>query len=435
MLIGAVAPLLLLTLLLIFVSCALSSKSRHNKVTEPAENAIVVENRLQGTRKWWSPQGPKGPAMLGFATNFSYYPRETVEFKISTVMTLKVLKVQIYRLGYYSGDGGRFVGEVKTLQSLIITQEPCNFEHQSRMTDCANWKVTVRWKIPGNATTGVYVALPVSPQYGIGNGHTYELLGSYIPFVVLQSPKARKSDLLFKTADTTYVAYNQYGGWNLYRGNGSFAFSSRATKASYNRPWANRLPAPRGAFSNFIFGAEYSMIYWLEKHGYDVSYVGCAALELMDRENLLVPSNFKALLSVGHDEYWTQAIKSAHYRARENGVHLAFFSGNEGYWRVLWDNGVVKSADSGSSSTTGFKKHSGHSHGHHSYHNNINESVVRADRSGGLYRVLHCAKESIDNIPAVLPRESVDRTMLRGRAERDGDGWTGTFIDPRHRKK
>jgi len=80
--------------------------------------------------------------------------------------------------------------------------------------------------------TGVYIALPVHTQYD--NNNTTKLHGSYIPFIVRdfdnrngsssnhnkKSNRPIVSDILFKTADLTWVAYNLYGNYSLYRGNG-----------------------------------------------------------------------------------------------------------------------------------------------------------------------------------------------------------------------
>jgi hypothetical protein len=46
--------------------------------------------------------------------------------------------------------------------------------------------------------------------------------------------------------------------------------------------------------------------------------------------------NHKVFLSVGHDEYWSQGRRDAVTAARDAGVHLAFFSGNEIYWKIRW---------------------------------------------------------------------------------------------------
>ncbi len=51
----------------------------------------------------------------------------------------------------------------------------------------------------------------------------------------------------------------------------------------------------------------------------------------------ITPSNHKILLSVGHDEYWSAAERTKWENARDAGVHLAFFSGNEVYWKTRWE--------------------------------------------------------------------------------------------------
>ena len=42
-------------------------------------------------------------------------------------------------------------------------------------------------------------------------------------------------------------------------------------------------------------------------------------------------------LSVGHDEYWSAPQRSNVEAARNVGVHLAFFSGNEVFWKTRWE--------------------------------------------------------------------------------------------------
>ena len=92
----------------------------------------------------------------------------------------------------------------------------------------------------------------------------------------------------------------------------------------------------RGQWDNFLFGAEYALLFFLERLGYGVSYASCAgtgrvciclyqchlALTIgvasllflvccADVENLwragqLTRGRHRALLSIGHDEYYTQ---------------------------------------------------------------------------------------------------------------------------------
>jgi hypothetical protein len=73
--------------------------------------------------------------------------------------------------------------------------------------DCGNWAVSASWTIPANATSGIYFAKVIR----------LDTLGaSHIVFVVRND--ASKSDVLFKTSDMTWEAYNDYGGANLYTG-------------------------------------------------------------------------------------------------------------------------------------------------------------------------------------------------------------------------
>ena len=45
-------------------------------------------------------------------------------------------------------------------------------------------------------------------------------------------------------------------------------------------------------------------------------------------------------LSVGHDEYWSGQQRANVEAARDAGVHLAFFSGNEVFWKTRWENSI-----------------------------------------------------------------------------------------------
>src|SRR5690606_14165147 len=60
------------------------------------------------------------------------------------------------------------------------------------------------------------------------------------------------------------------------------------------------------------------------------------------RGNLL--RQHKLFLSVGHDEYWSAPQRSNVESARAAGVHLAFFSGNEVFWKIRWENSIDGSA-------------------------------------------------------------------------------------------
>ena len=77
------------------------------------------------------------------------------------------------------------------------------------------------------------------------------------------------SDLLFQTSDTTWQAYNRYGGNSLYAGGPATSAGPRLQgelQPAVRHPRARRRP-------DFVFNAEYPMVRWLEANGYDVSYI------------------------------------------------------------------------------------------------------------------------------------------------------------------
>ena len=76
------------------------------------------------------------------------------------------------------------------------------------------------------------------------------------------------------------------------------------------------------------------MIRFLERNGYDASYTSQA--DVAANAGLLL--NHKVILSSGHDEYWSGQERTNVEAARDAGVSLAFFSGNEVYWKTRWQS-------------------------------------------------------------------------------------------------
>ena len=281
-------------------------------------NAIEAENCLPGTpQTTWDVSGAGDSTIQGFTTDISVNVGQTVSFKISTNATN--YKLDIYRLGYYGGAGARLVTTITPSAHLPQTQPACITDSATALMDCGNWAVSATWAVPSTAVSGIYFADVVRTDTG-GDSH--------IPFVVRKD--ASTSPILFKTSDTTWQAYNDYGGANLYTGgpgpqNGAY-------KVSYNRPYHTRVYE----FYSWIFNAEYPMIRFLEANGYDVTYF--SSLDA-DRSGSLILQH-KVLLSVGHDEYWSGNERANVEAAREAGVNLGFFSGNEVFWKVRWEPSI-----------------------------------------------------------------------------------------------
>lgn len=280
-------------------------------------NPIVCENQNPGTTAWGI-SGAGDLSIQGFATDISVNVGQTISFKIST--PANKFHVDIYRLGYYQGNGGRFITTIQPSVPTPQTQPACLTDSNTNLTDCGNWAVSASWQVPSTAVSGLYLAIPTRNDTGGA---------SHIPFVVRND--ASHSDILVQTSDETWEAYNPYGGHSLY-GDTGFNINNRAFKVSYNRPfWTRSLEA-----ATWLFNAEYPMIKWLESNGYDVTYF--THVDAVRNASLI--TNHKIYLSVGHDEYWSGPARTNVQAALAAGVNLGFFSGNEMFWKTRWENSI-----------------------------------------------------------------------------------------------
>jgi Bacterial Ig domain len=276
-------------------------------------NEIVAENCRPGDpASEWEVNGSGDPSIQGFATDISVDQGQALQFKVDT--TASAYRADIYRMGWYGGDGARLVA---TVSSSAQSQPECLSDGANGLIDCGNWSASASWNVPGTAVSGIYFARLVREDGTAGASH--------VPFIVRDDDG--RSDFLFQTSDTTWQAYNRYGGNSLYTGSPA----GRAYKVSYNRPFTTR----EYAAEDWVFNAEYPMVRWLERNGYDVSYFTDVDSDRLGAEL----REHRAFLSVGHDEYWSGAQRANVEAARDAGVNLAFFSGNEVFWKTRWENG------------------------------------------------------------------------------------------------
>jgi len=295
-------------------------------------NPITLENTMTGSPSTvWDISGYGDPSIQGFATPFSINTGGTVSFKVDIPKDVQY-SIRVYRLGYYGGNGARLIADLGNFTG--VTQPAPLYEESTGMTSCANWYVSATWTAYDNvramnAVSGVYIArLTRNDTQG----------ASHIVFIVRDD--AASSDILFKTADGTWQAYNAYGGNNFYSAEHSIPGFTHAVKASYDRPFYTRGASGWGmGAGNWLFNAEYPMIRWLERNGYNVTYT--THVDMGNNVMSILPSKHKMLMSVGHDEYWSATARANFETARANGVHLGFFSGNEVYWKTRWEDDPV----------------------------------------------------------------------------------------------
>ncbi|WP_312182150.1 DUF4082 domain-containing protein [Arthrobacter sp.] len=283
-----------------------------------AENPIACENAKPGADpEEWDIEKAGDPTLQGFATEISVNTGESLDFKVKT--DALAYSIDIYRTGWYQGLGARHIASVAPEATLPQRQPECLSDVTTELVDCGTWHRSAGWTVPADAVSGVYVALLRRPDTGGA---------SHIIFIVRSDTST--ADVVFQTSDPTWQAYNTYGGSDFYQG----AANGRAYKVSYNRPIATR---GDNDGRDFYFSAEFPMVRFLEKNGYDVTYQ--AGVDTDRRGEAL--KNHQVFLSVGHDEYWSGAQRANVEAARDAGVNLQFLSGNEMYWRTRYEPSPV----------------------------------------------------------------------------------------------
>jgi hypothetical protein len=278
-------------------------------------NPVQVENARPGSTGWQISNPTTSPGQIeGYASAPSINRGGQITFYVNT--TDPTYTLQVFRLGYYQGLGGR--AETQPIQLTGSSQTVPAPDPVTGIVDC-NWTpaYTLTANNPNDPTdwvSGYYVALLTGNTSG---------LQRYIPFVVRDD--SRKSALLFQSSFNTSEAYNAWGGKSLYTYNSTQGIA--AVKVSLNRPFDDGMGT--GTFLSY----EFDMLSYLEQQGYDVSYAA-------DLDIHLNPSNLfqhKALLDVGHGEYWSWEMRQNVTAALNAGVNLGFFGANMMYWQIRYE--------------------------------------------------------------------------------------------------
>ncbi len=113
--------------------------------------------------------------------------------------------------------------------------------------------------------------------------------------------------------------------------------TTQGVEVSYDRPYATQT----GAGQFFI--REVAMVRFLERHSYPVSYT---TIESIDADPGQV-ARARALMDVGHSEYWSARDERAFARARDEGTSLIFISSDTMAWRVRFARATAASSQAG----------------------------------------------------------------------------------------
>ena len=219
----------------------------------------------------------------------------------------KPVTIQVFRIGYYNGRHARLiekaiVADVPKYSAPRVTRGP-----ESTVT--TDWPVIWSLKVSDATPPGEYLIR-------LDDGGPDP---NFVPLTIFDGQS--KSEITFISSVLTWQAYNQWGGYSLYKGPDSRR-ASRSTVASFNRPYD-------GDGSGQFRYMEYPIIKIAERLGLDMNYI--TDMEL-DRG---IPSlhSTMSILYGGHGEYWTSNMRAQLQLAVDNGTNLVSLGGNAGYAR------------------------------------------------------------------------------------------------------
>ena len=266
------------------------------------------EEARPGTLGWrvGTEQVATDAQLSSFADRSSVLPGQAFHLYVSS--TSPSYTVHALRMGWYGGRqarevwaSGRQVGHVQA----------------GRRVSAATGAVSVDWPAALSVSTRGWPAGFYLLRMDTSAGPK-----RFVPLVVRSA--VTRGTVALMAGVNTYAAYDTWGSRDLYQGDDG----SRATRSlavSLDRPGDGN-----GAAKYFAF--EDPLVHRAARLGIPLSFT--TDVELDHDAHLL--DGARGLVSLGHDEYWTPAMRTHALAARDHGTNLAFLGANAVYWRVRY---------------------------------------------------------------------------------------------------
>jgi hypothetical protein len=279
----------------------------------------VPEYALPGDPHWAIRHLGSEHAIEGYAGKASVLSGESFPLFVSTASS--GFRVTAFRLGWYQGTGARKVWASRTLrggaQKSPAVVQPTN-------TVQTDWDPVV--DVPTDDWPAGAYLLRLDADSGAQR---------YVPVTVRSSATVGK--VVLKSCVQTWQAYNMWGGYNLYK-DAAGAYANRSLVVSLDRPYdANGADYFLTYERNVIKLAEHLVA---DGAGLELAYV--TSMDIAADPNLL--DGASALVSMGHDEYWTPEERASVTAARNKGVNLAFLGANAVFRRTRLQPSALGSA-------------------------------------------------------------------------------------------
>ena len=281
------------------------------------DTTVRAENALAGDRRWDRNLGSgQGRAYLGAA---SVGPGEPLSLRARGSGTVSV---EWYRLGWYGGAGARLL---RTDRGVKLRQQPRPTVDPTTGLVEAHWDPVLQTTAPTGVNSGMLLAV-------VRDAHGTAIASA--PVVLRPDPtNTRRAPILFVSAASTWQAYNQWGGTDLYGNYGHHPITvtqnHRAAQVSFDRPYY--LDSGAGYLRRW----ELQFIRWAERSGRDIEYVADIDLE----RNPAFVTGRRLIVFAGHPEYWSRPMRTTIEAAVAQGINVAFITGNEVYWQMRIEDG------------------------------------------------------------------------------------------------
>jgi hypothetical protein len=275
----------------------------------PWRTRVAAENSLPGTSGWTIRHLGAEHEIEGYAGKTSVLSGESFPLFVST--TSSGFRATAYRLGWYQGHGARQVWRSGRVRAGT---------QRAGTVAAATHTVSTDWDPVLDVRTDDWPAGAYLLRLDADSGAQ-----RYVPLTVRSASCAGK--VVLKACVQTWQAYNMWGGYDLYK-DAAGGYDNRSLVASLDRPYdLNGADMFLTYERNVIKLAEHVSF---EHGGLDLAYV--TSMDIAADPRLL--DGASALVSMGHDEYWTPAERANVTAARDKGVNLAFLGANAVFRRT-----------------------------------------------------------------------------------------------------
>ena len=241
----------------------------------------------------------------GYADQLSYRAGEMVHFHVST--SAEAYSLEVARVG----------AEREVVWQRDEVAGAAHPVPEDASAHGCGWPVSCELEVPTEWRSGYYEVVFRAEDGGGKFSQRGRRTAESRGFFIVRPSGPTDAKILLQLATNTYAAYNNWGGYSLYSFHGRGGVQGH--RVSFDRPMA-------GQFDRW----ERDFVEWVEAQGYAIDY--CANSDLEFYPELL--ENYRLVLSVGHDEYWSGPMRDHLEAFIGKGGNAAFFSGNSVCWQV-----------------------------------------------------------------------------------------------------